>query len=61
MTVTVTTVDGRVALGAPARVTVRSAVFSGVGGALTLGALVFLALWWANHLRRTRRARRAHA
>jgi hypothetical protein len=25
---------------------------------LTIGALLFLALWWGNHFRRTRRARR---
>ena len=39
----------------PRTVSVRSAVFSGAGAALTVGALLFLALWWANHFRRTRR------
>ena len=59
MTVSLTTGDGAIAIGAPTRVTVRSAVFSGVGAALTAGALLFLALWWGNHFRRTRRARAA--
>jgi hypothetical protein len=39
-------------------VTIRLAVFSGMGIALTLGALVFLAGWWGNHFWRSRRARR---
>ncbi len=59
MTVTLTTEDGLLPIGAPTRVTVRSAVFSGVGAALTVGALLFLALWWGNHFRRSRRARAA--
>jgi len=33
-------------------------VFSGIGIALTLSALRFLAGWWGNHFLRTRRARR---
>ncbi len=61
MTVSLATGDGVVPLGEPERVSVRSAVFSGAGAALTVGALLFLALWWANHFRRTRRARRAVA
>jgi hypothetical protein len=40
------------------RVTVRSAVFGGWAVGLTVAALVFLAGWWANHFRRTRRRRR---
>jgi hypothetical protein len=59
MTVTLTAADGVLRLGAPERIQVRSGVFGGAGAALTVGALVFLALWWANHFRRTRRARRA--
>jgi Family of unknown function (DUF6049) len=55
-----TTVDGALSFG-DTRVTVRSAVFGGFAIALTVGALVFLAGWWANHLRRTRRARRQAA
>ncbi|GIU90262.1 MAG: hypothetical protein KatS3mg010_1361 [Acidimicrobiia bacterium] len=58
MTVTLMSQDGRLPIGPPTRLTVRSAVFSGAGAALTVGALVFLALWWANHLRRARRSRR---
>jgi hypothetical protein len=58
MTVAVASPDGRLELGPPIRVTVRSAVFSGVGAALTIGALAFLALWWGNHFRRARRSRR---
>lgn len=61
MLVRVASADGNLPLGAPVRVSVRSAVFSGVGATLTIGALVFLAVWWANHYRRTRRARRAEA
>ena len=61
MTVSLATGDGVVPLGEPEKVSVRSAVFSGAGAALTVGALLFLALWWANHFRRTRRARRAVA
>ena len=59
MTITVTSPDGRLSFGAPVRVTVRSAVFGGFAIALTVGALLFLALWWANHIRRTRKNRRA--
>jgi hypothetical protein len=59
MTVTLLTGDGALRLGDPEPVSVRSAVFSGAGKALTIGALAFLALWWANHFRRTRRTRRA--
>ena len=61
MMVTLESADGNLRLGAPQRVSVRSGVFSGAGAALTVGALLFLALWWANHFRRTRRARRAAA
>lgn len=59
MTITVTSPDGRLAFGAPVQVTVRSAVFGGWAVGLTVAALVFLAGWWANHFRRTRRNRRA--
>jgi hypothetical protein len=61
MSVTLTTADGNMRLSGPDKVSVRSAVFSGAGAALTAGALVILALWWGNHFRRTRRARRAAA
>jgi hypothetical protein len=58
MTVTLESADGSVELGPPTRVTIRSAVFSGIGIALTVGALLFLAGWWGNHFRRSRRGRR---
>jgi hypothetical protein len=58
MTITVTSPDGRLKFGAPVQVTVRSAVFGGWAVGLTVAALVFLAGWWANHFRRTRRNRR---
>ena len=58
MTVTLESADGSVVLGPPTRVTIRSAVFSGIGIAITIGALLFLAGWWGNHFRRSRRARR---
>ncbi len=38
---------------------VRSTVVSTVGIVLIGGAAVFLALWWAVHIRRARRTRRA--
>jgi hypothetical protein len=61
MTVTLASADGNLQLGGAEKISVRSAVFSGAGAALTAGALVILALWWGNHVRRTRRARRAAA
>jgi hypothetical protein len=57
MTITLESPDGSVKLGTTS-VTIRSTVFSGIGIALTLGALLFLAGWWGNHFVRTRRARR---
>ena len=38
--------------------TVRSTVFSSIGVILTVGALLFLAVWWGNHIWRSRRKRR---
>jgi hypothetical protein len=38
---------------------VRSTVFSSIGVVLTVGALLFLAIWWGNHIWRSRRKRRA--
>jgi hypothetical protein len=51
---TLTTEDGQMPLGS-ARYTVRSTVVSGVGIFLTIGAGVFLAIWWVTHWRRSRR------
>lgn len=55
--VRVATADGQIPL-ADGALTVRSTAISGVGVVLSLGALVFLAVWWGRHIRRTRRARR---
>ncbi len=61
MTIRVTSPDGGLEFGPPVRVTVRSAVFGGWAVGVTVAALVFLAGWWANHFRRTRRSRRLAA
>jgi hypothetical protein len=58
MTITVTSPDGRLTFGQPVQVSVRSAVFGGWAVGLTIVALLFLAGWWANHFRRTRRSRK---
>jgi hypothetical protein len=57
MTITLESPDRSIKL-ATTSVTIRSTVFSGIGIALTLSALVFLAGWWGNHFVRTRRTRR---
>jgi hypothetical protein len=44
------TPDGNLVL-AESRFTVRSTAISGVGTALSIGALLFLLVWWGNHLR----------
>lgn len=49
--------DGGLRL-ATTRLEVRSTAASGVGVALSVGAGLFLAAWWARHLARGRRARR---
>jgi hypothetical protein len=46
--------DGGVVL-AEGRYTIRSTAVSGVGLVLTIGAAVFLALWWGRHWHRSRR------
>ena len=58
MRVTLTTADDRFTI-ATTEMTVRSTVFSSIGVLLTVGALLFLAVWWGNHIWRSRRARRA--
>lgn len=55
--ITVRTPDDRVHL-ATTRVTVRSTAISGIGLVLSIGAGLFLLLWWARHFRSARRARR---
>jgi Family of unknown function (DUF6049) len=54
LNISVTSADGRLPLRA-ARYTVRSTVVSGVGIFLTIGAGLFLAIWWITHWRRSRR------
>jgi hypothetical protein len=61
MIVSLTSENGDLSIGAPTQITVRSTVFSGWGAMLTIGALVFLAGWWANHIFRSRRAMRRAA
>ncbi|HEX5615295.1 MAG TPA: DUF6049 family protein [Acidimicrobiia bacterium] len=61
MDVTLTSTDGYLSIGEPAQIRVRSTVFSGTGAVLTGGAAAFLVVWWGNHIRRTRRAKRSAA
>ena len=53
---TITSPD-EIVLVSRSRFTVRSTAVSGVGLVLSVGAGLFLALWWASHFRRVRRAR----
>ena len=53
---TITSPD-EIVLVSRSRFTVRSTAVSGVGLVLSIGAIAFLALWWASHFRRVRRAR----
>ena len=55
----VRTPDGQRSL-STSRYTVRSTAVSGAGLLLSVGAGVFLTVWWARHWRRTRRSREAH-
>ena len=61
VTMTVTTAGG-LAIGEPTTIKVRSSFVSGVGVFLTVGAIVFLVLWWGwdIHRRRKKRAREQH-
>jgi hypothetical protein len=54
MSLEVASADGRVVF-SQSRITVRSTVVSNVGIFLTVGAVLFLAIWWLNHARRRRR------
>ncbi len=58
MRVTLTTADDQFPIDTTV-MTVRSTVFSSIGVVLTVGALLFLAIWWGNHIWRSRRRRRA--
>jgi hypothetical protein len=55
--ITVTSPDGSIVLDR-STFDVRSTAISGVGIFLSIGAGLFLALWWARHWRSTRRSRR---
>jgi len=61
MEIETTSVDRALQFGPPVRLTVSSSVYGGVGIFITIGALAFLGLWWGNHWRRSRAARRADA
>jgi hypothetical protein len=54
--VTISSADGAVAVTAT-EYTVRSTAISGIGLALSIGAGLFLLVWWARHFRTARRAR----
>ncbi|MEY2455288.1 MAG: hypothetical protein QOK06_382 [Acidimicrobiaceae bacterium] len=55
--VTLATPDMRFELG-HTRITIRSTAFSGVGIILSVGALLFLVLWWGRHIITDRRRKR---
>ncbi len=55
--ITLESPDGSLVVG-QARLTVRSTATSGVGLAISVGAALFLALWWGRHALRGRRASR---
>jgi hypothetical protein len=55
--VTITSADGSLPV-ATSTYTVRSTAISGVGLVLSIGAGLFLLVWWARHFRTTRRARK---
>jgi hypothetical protein len=57
LNITVTSPDGSVVL-ERTRFDIRSTAVSGVGVVLSIGAGLFLAIWWARHWRKTRRSRR---
>lgn len=54
---TVTTADG-LQIGSTTTIKVRSSFVSGVGIFLTVGAIVFLAIWWGWDIRRRRKRKR---
>jgi hypothetical protein len=54
VTIQVTSPDGGL-LVTSSRVTVRSTAVSGIGYVLSVGAGLFLVIWWFRHWRRARR------
>jgi len=60
LTLTVTSPDGSLSI-QQTEVQVRSTFVSNVGLFLTIGAVLFLALWWGNDIRRRRKRRAAQA
>lgn len=61
LTVTVRSPDGEGVELATTRYSVRSTAVSGIGVFLTIGAALFLVLWWFRHWRRLRARRRAES
>jgi len=57
LNVMISSADGTLPV-ATTRYTVRSTAISGVGLVLSIGAGLFLLIWWARHFRTTRRARK---
>lgn len=57
---TITSPDGAIPLGTT-KFNIRSTVVSGLGAGISIGAGFFLAVWWARHIHRERRRRRAGA
>ena len=55
--VTVTAANGAFTVAPAVRITVKSSFVSGVGLVLTIGAAVFLLVWWGWDIRRRRRGR----
>lgn len=55
VTVRYFTADGKRQIGPEAKITIRSAAVSGVGAALSIGAIAFLLIWWIRHVVATRR------
>lgn len=59
MTVRVWTADREMPI-VESRITIRSSVLSGAGAAMTISALVILALWWGRHIIKTRKLKQVN-
>jgi hypothetical protein len=57
LTITIASADGALPV-ATTRYTVRSTAISGIGLVLSIGAGLFLLIWWGRHFRTARRARK---